>query len=209
MSRRRLGRRGWGALLLIAVLGAVWLGIYPFLAPNRPVAADGLVIEGWVGDEQLLAALNWAEVHGVKNIYATGGPIEMGAWLSEWNSYAEMTLARLNKLEEAKKFELAAFPARKVRRDRTRESARALKTGLGAGTGALNVASEGPHTRRSWRAFRKVMGREVQVGCVALTPTSYDGRDWWVCSEGVRAVVGETVAYLYDLLPRKRGEAEE
>ena len=68
------------------------------------------------------------------------------------------------------------------------------------------MASEGPHARRSWRAFRDEFGEGAEVGSVALTPTSYGAKDWWSCSEGVRAVVGEAVAYAYDLLPGGGGE---
>jgi hypothetical protein len=42
------------------------------------------------------------------------------------------------------------------------------------------------------------------VGSVALTPTAYGREDWWTCSEGVRAMIGEAIAYGYDLLPITR-----
>jgi hypothetical protein len=63
------------------------------------------------------------------------------------------------------------------------------------------VASVGPHARRSWRAFRDEFAGQAEVGSVALTPTEYDGTDWWRCSEGVRSVISEAVAYGYDVLP--------
>lgn len=193
---------GCGALLgLVLLLAAgAWFGLYPFLARHAPVPAEILVVEGWMGDDLLLQAAGWAESNGVKKLVATGGPIETGSYLSAFRTYAEMTKSRMEALGLAEKFELAAAPAEKVRRGRTRESARALRGALEMERGAFNLASEGPHTRRSWRAFRAGFGNGVDVGSVALTPAEYDGSDWWSCSEGVRAVIGETVAYGYDVL---------
>ncbi len=199
-------RRGSGCgLVLMVLIGLAvfaWQEIYPFLARQAPVESDILVIEGWMVDDVLLEAAGWAESNGVERIYTTGGPLELGSFLTEYKTYAEMTKARLVKLGLDKKFEIVAVPAQKVMRGRTRESARALKAALGMERGAINLASEGPHTRRSWRAFQDVLGDGVTVGSVALVPPEYGAQDWWKCSEGVRSVISETVAYGYDLLPR-------
>lgn len=200
--RLRRGRGGGcgalAGLLLLAALGAAF-GLYPFLARQAPVESDLLVVEGWLADDLLAQAAGWAESNGVKRICATGGPIERGGALTAWKTYADMTRARMEALGLGKKFELLAAPAEKVRRGRTRESARALKASLGLERGSFNLASEGPHARRSWRVFQREFGEGVAVGSVALTPVEYGARDWWSCSEGVRGMVGETVAYGYDV----------
>ena len=206
----RLWRKGGGCGLVLALLvGAAfsaWMGAYPFLARQAPVASEVLVVEGWLVDDLLAQAAGWAASNGVKKIYTTGGPIATGSYLTEWKTYAEMTKARLEKLGLAERFEIVAAPAEKVRRDRTRESARALRAAMGPELVAFNVASEGPHARRSWRAFRDEFGEGAEVGSVALEPTAYTDDDWWRCSEGVRAVISEAIAYAYDLLPRRGGE---
>ena len=202
-------RRGEGRWLVLAFLVGLaimaWREAYPFLARQAPVPAETLVVEGWVSDDLLAQAAGWAESNGVKRIVATGGPLETGGYLIAWKTYAEMTRARMEALGLGAKFELAAVPAEKVRRGRTRESARALKA-AGAAAGAFNVASEGPHARRSWRAFRDEFAGQAEVGSVALEPTAYGGEDWWTCSEGVRAVISEAIAYAYDVLPGGGGE---
>ena len=199
------GRRGGGgcglALVGLAALGGfAWAMAYPFLARQEPVSSEILVVEGWLEDDLLEQAAGWAGSNGVRKVVATGGPIELGGPLMEWKNHAEMTKARLEAMGYAERFEIVAAPAEKVRRGRTRESARALKAVLGMERGAINVASEGPHTRRSWRAYQGVMGDGVEVGSVALTPAAYGAEDWWSCSEGVRGVIDEAVAYGYDLL---------
>ena len=203
--RRRGAGCGLGLVLLAAGAGFVWATLYPFLARQAPVPAETLVVEGWVSDDLLAQAAGWAESNGVKRIVATGGPIELGSYLASFRTYAEMTRARMEALGLGAKFELAAVPAEKVRRGRTRESARALKA-AGAAAGAFNVASEGPHARRSWRAFRDEFAGQAEVGSVALTPVAYGGEDWWTCSEGVRAVISEAIAYAYDVLAGSGGE---
>ena len=201
MKRSRRGGGGCGFLLLaLAALGVWWVaGAYPFLARHAPVASDTLVIEGWLGDDLLEQAAGWAASNGVKRIVLTGGPIETGSYLVEWKTLPEMTKARLEALGHGERFELQAVPAQPVRRGRTRESARALQAEWKPERAALNLASEGLHARRSWRAFRDEFGDGVEVGSVALTPVEYDGSDWWSCSEGVRSMIGEAVAYVYDL----------
>jgi hypothetical protein len=198
--RRRRGGCGFLVVCLAGLAAAFFFGAYPFLARHAPVEADTLVVEGWVADDLLVRAAGWAESNGVTRIVATGGPIELGSFLAEWKTYAEMTKARMEALGLGKKFELAAVPAERVRRGRTRESARALQAEWKMERGTFNLASEGPHTRRSWRAFREVFGDGVEVGSVALEPREYGEGDWWSCSEGVRSMVGEAIAYGYDLL---------
>ena len=200
----KLYRRGeWRGLLLMMLVGlaiTAWLEAYPFLARQAPVPAEVLVVEGWMSDDLLLQAAGWAESNGVAVLVATGGPVELGSYLTKWKTYAEMTKARMAKLGLGERFELAAVPAEKVRRGRTRESARALRAAMGAELGAFNLASEGPHARRSWRAFRDEFAGQAEVGSVALAPTGYDDGDWWKCSDGARSVISEAIAYAYDLL---------
>ena len=197
---RRGGGCGFCLALGVGLAFTAWMEAYPLLALQAPVAAETLVVEGWVSDELLAQAAGWAGTNGVKRIVATGGPIELGSYLTSYKSYAEMTKARMEALGLGEKFELAAAPAEKVRRGRTRESARALRAAMGPELGAFNVASEGPHARRSWRAFRDEFAGQAEVGSVALAPTAYGREDWWRCSEGVRAVIAEAIAYGYDVL---------
>ncbi|MDD2239241.1 MAG: cytosine deaminase [Kiritimatiellae bacterium] len=201
---RLFQKRGTGCGLLVLVLllllaGWLFWGAYPFLARHAPVVSDLLVIEGWLDDDVLEQAVGWAASNGVEQIYLTGGPIAVGSYLVAWNSLPEMTKARMEALDLGGQFDLQAVPADKVRRGRTRASARALKAELNLERGAFNLASEGPHTRRSWRTFQQVFGDGVAVGSVALTPTAYNHHDWWSCSEGVRNMIGEAIAYVVEL----------
>jgi len=191
----------WAGLLVGVLLAGlfVWKGLYPFLARQAPVKSEVLVIEGWMPDAVLAQAMTWARTNGVTTIYTTGGPLATGSYLVQWKTYADMTQARLKALGMDERYQIISVPAEKVRRGRTRESARALKKETALSRGEFNLVSEGPHTRRSWRAFQAAFGDGVEVGSIALLPVEYDRSDWWSCSEGVRGVLGETIAYGVDL----------
>ena len=61
----------------------------------------------------------------------------------------------------------------------------------------LHLISTGPHGRRSRMLFQKALGDEYQVGVTCIEEYNYDRDDWFTCSEGVRTVLGEFIAYIY------------
>jgi hypothetical protein len=151
-----------------------------------------------MGDVQLEEALGWARSNGVSRIYTTGGPFELGAVLLPWTNYAVMTAARLEALGATQRVAVAGAP--RVLRGRTAASAAALREAYGEELrGGFTLASQGPHTRRSWRVFRRAFGEETaEIGSLALALQDFGPDDWWTCSAGVRTMLGEGIAYFYD-----------
>ena len=202
---RRLRRRLRGLvavlLLLLALALLVRYRLYSFLGPDRPTDSPVLVIEGWVSDDALQAAVNWADAYAVRTLYLTGGPIETGSWLAAWHSWPEMTLARLEAMGAAARFDVRAFPAPKTRKDRTFVSAIALRDALGTNAPpSMTLASESYHLRRSAFLFRRAFADAVQIGTLPLPPLDFDQSDWYRCSSGVRFLLSESIAYLYAIL---------
>jgi len=135
---------------------------------------------------------------GYDKLYVTGGPLEWGAPLSEFKSYAEMGAATLKKI--GAETNVIAVPAPLVRQDRTYTSAIALKQYLEGNNlphSRLNLISMGPHARRSRLLYEKAFGKETAIGIVALPPRDYDPKRWWRSSSGVRVVLSEIFAYAY------------
>ena len=193
--------QGW--LLALVVIGAllVLIGrhIYPFLATSSPTHGEILVVEGWMPDYALRQATTLLNDYNYQLIVTTGVPLEKGSYLSEYSTQAELAAAILRELG-VKQDQVISVPAPRVRTDRTFASAQALKSWLSESNMAINaldVVSLGPHARRTQRLFQMAVGDEIQVGVIAASPDEYDAEDWWTWSSGVRAVVGETVAYLY------------
>ena len=187
------------ALIVVPLVVAGLRGLQPFLALNRPVPGGVLVIEGWMPDFAMEAALAEARRTPYAAIYVTGGPLEQGKPLSAYKTYAELGAATLAKLGPATPAPVAV-PAGDVRRDRTYASAVTLREWLkahGQTTAKLNLMTLGAHARRSRMMFAKAFGPEVEVGVIAVTGHDYDTRHWWRSSQGFRMVTDEFIAYLY------------
>jgi hypothetical protein len=193
--------RGWLLLVLtcaaLAIIGA--REIAHFLTVNDPVPGGVLVIEGWAPDYALEAAMAEFNRTHYDKLFVTGIPLEQGAPLSEYKTYAELGAAILLKLGLSANA-VQAVPATAVRRDRTYAMATALKHWMGEHAMAptkVNLMSVGPHSRRSRLIFEKALGSGVTVGIIAIPSRDFDPAHWWRSSQGVRAVLDEALAYAY------------
>jgi uncharacterized SAM-binding protein YcdF (DUF218 family) len=193
--------RGW--LLLALVFGAVtYVGIrgaYSFLAVNDPKPGGVLVVEGWAADYALEAVVADFKQFSYEKVYVTGGPIEWGAPLSQYKTYAELGTATLLALGMSSNV-VQAVPAPRVKQDRTYACAVALRKWVeehGIQPGRINLVTVGPHARRSRLLFQKGFGKDMPIGVVAVPEPDYDARHWWHSSLGFRSVTGEAIAYMY------------
>jgi uncharacterized SAM-binding protein YcdF (DUF218 family) len=193
--------RGWLTLLFITGVLALLLGrqAHSFLAVTAPVPGGVLVVEGWVTDHALEAVVAETFRNHYDKVFVTGGPLESGAPLAEYKTFAERGAAILVKLGLGTNV-VQAIPAPLVRQDRTYAGALTLKVWLREhrmSPTKLNLVTEGPHARRSRLLFEKALGPGVKVGVVAIPSLDYDQKHWWRSSAGVRAVIAEGLAYGY------------
>jgi hypothetical protein len=194
----------WRGCLLLVLISAVLIvlaarRIHPFLAVNAPVQGEVLVVEGWAADYVFETAIAEFKQNHYQKVLVTGGPLQQGAPLSEYKTYAELGAATLLKLGLSSNI-VQAVPAPLVRQDRTYTSALTLKTWWaehGLSPRQFNLLSVGPHARRSRLLFEKAFGNDVKIGILAIPEKDYDPKHWWRSSAGVRAVISETVAYGY------------
>ncbi len=204
LSRRDCLALTWRGWLLLALTLAVWSvvavrGIYPFLAVTEPVERGVLVVEGWVSDATMEAAVAEFKRHRYEKVYVTGGPVEHGAWISYYETFAEAGVATLVKLGLSAN-DLQAIPSKWVRKDRTNAAAAALdrwRRDSGAPFTTVHLISEGAHARRSRMLFQRALGSGVTVGVTSFPSNDFDPEHWWRSSAGVREVVGEILAYGY------------
>jgi hypothetical protein len=85
-------------------------------------------------------------------------------------------------------------------RDRTYSSAVALREWFHHHQPRItgfNVLTEDVHARRTRLLFQEAFGKNVHIGIIAVPSPEYDPNHWWRYSEGVREVLGESIAYLY------------
>jgi len=193
--------RGWLSILLVLAALLLFAGAfaYPFLALNQPIPSEILVVEGWAPKSALDEAV--AEFHKGKyrTLFVTGGAIEEGSLLSEYKTYAELGAVQLRR-SGFPEDHLQVVPAPRVRRDRTYQSALALRewmTAHGGTPSSLNVVSLGTHSRRTHLLFEMAFGHSSKIGIIAAINHDFDPAHWWRYSQGVRSVTDEAVAYLY------------
>ncbi len=198
---RRLNWLGW-LLLIFLIIGAFYAfltSLYPFLAPNKPPDSGVMVVEGWIHDFALDEAVTLYRQGNYSKIVCTGVPVETGSYIQQFKSYPEMTAARLQKLGIPED-EIIVTVADDNTKDRTYQAAIAMREGIMAYNIAghnLHLITVGPHGRRSRMLFQKALGSDYNIGITCLEDSSYDSKNWYTCSEGVRSVIGEFIAYTY------------
>ena len=136
---------------------------------------------------------------GYQRILTAGGIAPDGWKTVPQYTFADETAKQLRRLGVAEAF-VTAVPCRVERKDRTYHSALAVKTWLqqnGAPVVAIDVVTEGTHARRTRLLYQKAFGPSIRVGVIAVETLTYDPAHWWHSSEGVRDVLGESIAYLY------------
>jgi hypothetical protein len=173
--------------------------IHSFLAVTKPLPAGILVIEGWAPDSAMQLAIGEFRRHHYDKVYVTGGPVQLGSFLTPYNNFADLGAADMLKFGLTTN-EVQAVPAPYVGQDRTYTSAVCLAKWLRqhqVAVSSVHLMTQGVHARRSWLLYRKAFGKGVTVGVTALPDDDYDPVHWWRTSAGVRSVIGESLAYGY------------
>jgi uncharacterized SAM-binding protein YcdF (DUF218 family) len=202
--KERWGLSPRGRLILAStlLLAAAFLlkTVYPFLATTHRVDADVLVVEGWVHEYAIRAALKEFQSNHYARIFTTGGPVEgTGGYINDYCTSASVgaDLLRKNGLPNES---LQMVPSRVMDHDRTYGSAIALRNWFrdhNMAVSGIDVVTEDLHARRTRLLFQKALGDKVTVGVIAIPNPDYDAKHWWSYSEGVKQVVSEATAYIY------------
>ena len=196
-----LSIRGW----LGVVLGTAFLfwsllfRLESFLAHSAPLDAKILVVEGWIGDEGIIGAINEFERKPYKLMITAGNPFGRGEYLSEYKDFANLSKATMVTLGFDPD-KIQPIPTPQVIRDRTLTSAGAVKEWLDStkiNPQAVNVYTLDVHSRRTWLLYKKAFEPDIAVGIISHPPLDYDPNTWWASSEGFRKVCSEGIAYIY------------
>jgi uncharacterized SAM-binding protein YcdF (DUF218 family) len=201
-ERWGLSWRGRVVVLLLAFSIAVLLllNAEPFLAETHRVNSNILVVEGWVHEYAIRAAVEEFERGSYQCVLTTGGPVVgNGGYVNDYQTSASVGAHLLKKVGIPPEL-VQMVPSRAMDRDRTYASAVALREWFrehDMAVHSLNVITEDTHARRTRLLFEKALGRNVAVGIIAVPNPDYEAQLWWRYSEGVKDVVSEGIAYLY------------
>jgi uncharacterized SAM-binding protein YcdF (DUF218 family) len=189
------------ALLLVGAL--VLKGAHPFLAITHRVDANILVVEGWIHEYAIRAAVKEFQSNHYQRVFTTGGPVVgIGGYINDFYTSASVGTDLLKKcgLPDER---LQMVPSRVMDRDRTYGSAVALRNWFrdhNMVVSGVDVITEDLHARRTRLLFQKAFGKDVQVGIIAVANVDYPANRWWHYSQGLKDVVTEFAAYLYATL---------
>ena len=205
--RRQIWLPTWqGALLLVVVFATASLialrHLASYLAAHDPITArDGrgastLIVEGWLEEDSLDAAIAVIGRGRYERVIASGGPIDGWREGRSWPTYAERGADYLRR-HGVTSIPVVAVAAPESAQDRTFLSAVVVREWLrrqGGRIDAVDLFSGGVHARRSRLVFRMAFGSEVDVGVFAAAPRRYTLERWWTTSDGVKAVLDEAIS---------------
>src|SRR5207248_10457475 len=60
---------------------------------------------------------------------------------------------------------------------------------------AINIVTEDVHAWRTRFLFKKTLGPKTRVRITAVPNVDYNATHWWAYSEGVQAVINESIGY--------------
>jgi hypothetical protein len=184
-------------ITIMMLMGMKWS--VPFLCLNRPVAAQVLIVEGWLPDYALEGAV--AEFHrgGYRYVITAGSPLLSGYYFSEVKTSAHLAAISLVKLGLSTNL-VIPVPGPPVLRERSLAHAKAVQEWIHThdpNVHSVNVYTLGVHARRSRMLFQKVLGDNMEVGIIACPDAAYEENQWWKTSEGLKTVSGEVLAYVW------------
>lgn len=190
-----------GVMLILAVLGIssylVFLNVATFLAIDEPVGSEYLVIEGWLGKQELQQAYRIFDDRDYRLAIVSGGPItdEFNSGPPNFAERARSYLLSIGFPEE----KLVAAPAPYAAQVRTFVSAVVVRdwfTDQNIVLESLDVFSGDVHSRRSRDMYRLVFGEKVEIGVYASRPDKFDLNRWWQSSDAAKSVAAELLGWL-------------
>ena len=191
---------GWFSIIMfICLLFFLFLiNIYPYLSIYRPIEAEVLVVHGWNQDIVLEKAANEFLRSGYSYIFTTGGKLNKASDFMEITNYAQLGDSTLRKFG-IKEDQIIATPVEGLKVNWTYYSAIALKKWLKTSKPEIkniNIYSVGSYSRETRLIYKRVLGKEYNVGILFTNNPDLDESIWWKSSYGIKIIMGNTFSYL-------------
>ncbi len=188
---------------VIGALGSVWLCVFgeAFFSITRPLRADVLIVDDWIGLEGLHAASEEFGRGGYTYLVVAGGPSE-DLLVTDVLRYGESVKEELTR-SGVPDSRIIVSSVGEVDRERTFKSALAAWQSIqraGIRPSGINLFTLGPHAMRSHLIYQKVCVPGVKVGVIAFTPSEYRLKPWWLSSKRANCLLKEIIGYPFELL---------
>ena len=199
VRRERWSLTWKGRLLVLTCVVSVTViltrGLCTFLAIASTVGGQFMVVEGWMPAYAYREAAEQFRKGGYRKVICAGvmDGDESGELRVDFGGEEMVRFGVRSDL-------VVTTSSDEVQRDRTFHAAKSVRLWLreqGLRATSIDVVTIGPHARRTRLLYEKALGNEFRVGIIAVEDRRYDRQYWWRSSAGVRAVVGESIAYLY------------
>lgn len=192
---RRLAAYVAGTACIVALMAFVRFA-HPFLAIDAPVAADTLVIEGWLPEYAMERTV--AEVRrGNYQRVIIPGMVPDGDRAPDQASIS-------GRLEAAgvspDRIIVVLIPP--TRWNRTSSMARAVRnrlTELDVVPKGVNIITLGPHARQSHLAYTRLLGPGIPTGVINFPKSEYDPERWWATPAGIQKTTTHFAGWLREL----------
>jgi hypothetical protein len=190
------------ATFLLSLTLMFSIGVYPFLAVTQRERAEVLVVDGWIPAYSIpQVAREFKNYHYSSLIIARGTYDDREDYESGYYHGRHLSNLVVRAGVDADAVKLLTYPVAK--RDRTYHSALAVKSHLARHQRAvrsLNIATMGPHARRSCLLYKKAFNDEAEIGVISMDERGYDSRNWWRTSDGVKSIISECAGYIYTMV---------
>lgn len=188
-------------LILIVIVGLIYLyvsSIDGFLSINNPVEARILVVEGWIPDYALKAALQEFRNNHYRYILTTGGRPYINAFRTRFSTEA-LTAQRALLNMKLGRDSIFAVPVRMSFTDKTYTEAKDLRLWLKNGLykdSSFNVFTVGPHARRTLLQYQKAFGSEYNIGIISVNIPGYDSKRWYRTMPEFKLMIEESFNWI-------------
>ena len=185
---------GWLVILasLILIVGLLFRNMALILTVNEPVGAEFLVVEAWMGKEELDQGMEYFKANNYSNLVLVGGPISNDFHGIDVN-YAERAATYLMKQglsREATGIVRSPYSSQ----NRTFLNAVMVREWFkqqGISITLLDIFSRSVHSRRSRSLYQQAFGDQVTIGIIAAEPINFDPAYWWRTSDSGKGVAVE------------------
>jgi hypothetical protein len=195
--------RNW-LLLAVAFAGLLLfvLFVHPFLAINRKVQADTLVVEGWLPDYAAAFAAKEFQSGHYSRIFVSGLYLEKDDphFTDGSDSAVIVRTLRANGVDAAL---IEACPIESPSFNRTSAMARAVSERMKTSNyvpHGVNVVTLGPHARQTLVAYERMLGARTPVGVISYPKDDYDPTRWWASVAGIQKTTKDFVGWLKEIL---------